>query len=338
MPVFVQSLERRFLLSSVTGSTLAADYQQVVADAAAANAALKTLAAELKTDNAILATDLKTLPKSNAKLLATLKTDETKANSKLTTELGLLLTPATTLAKNSASVGELLTTNQNAASIAKAKSDDTALNNITSTPLANLTAALGSTTVTSDLNALAAANPSDTTLAAAVNTATRQVSAQDSAIGNDAAQFATDVATLALDLSSLISALPPPPGNAISELNNIFADSSEIDLYGSTTYTRGSEKGQTFDEVYIYITAVDDAGNITGGFSAPSFTYKPRSLRDAKVTSSGKFSAKVATSIVSLASLSGQFTIDPSTGTVTLTGTFQSGSEAGTFTANNSGQ
>jgi hypothetical protein len=127
---------------------------------------------------------------------------------------------------------------------------------------------------------------------------------------------------------------PQANGNVIAELYTLvpYQSGSEIDLYGSETFTRGSSAGQTDDSVYIWLDGVDIAGNITGGMSA-GFTYAPRDLRNAKVTATGRFTAQVPTSIVSLASISGQLSIDPSTGIATLTGTFSDGSDGGTFTA-----
>ena len=121
---------------------------------------------------------------------------------------------------------------------------------------------------------------------------------------------------------------PLPSGNVINELSDI----GHLDLFGSATYTRGSQAGQTIDGLQIQIDDVDTAGNITGfldgGFAT---SYVARSMRNAKVTATGKFTGQVVTSVVSIASFSGQVSIDETTGDVTITGTFKDGSDAGTF-------
>src|SRR5271155_1585252 len=107
MSMFIQSLESRTLLSAspVTKATLAADEANIVAGGASANAALKTLVADLKTDTTAITADLKTLPKTNASLLKTLKTDEAKAHGTLTADLNLLVKPSSALSKKSVSTG-----------------------------------------------------------------------------------------------------------------------------------------------------------------------------------------------------------------------------------------
>ncbi len=105
--MFLESLESRAFLS-VTSATLAADNAAIVAEAAAASAALKTFVIDVKASNATLTTDLKTLPKSNASLFATLKADEVRLEATLKTNLTLLLKPGAALAKKSTATGQSL--------------------------------------------------------------------------------------------------------------------------------------------------------------------------------------------------------------------------------------
>jgi hypothetical protein len=330
MSIFVQSLERRLFLSGSGGGPLADDYGQVIADAAAANGALKALGAEFRTSGGAIAVDLRTLPKANIKLLAKLKTDEAATNRELTTDLGSLLKPAMALSRKSASVGEALASKSSEAIINEATADSDALGNITSVPEETLTAVLGSTTVTSDLNALGVANSSDVALARDVATAEGDVTAQDNAINDAAGEFVVDTSDLSVDLSSEISQAPSgASGDFISELAN-----SEPELFGGATYTRGSNPWGSEDNLHIEINAVNSAGDITGNLSGGFATdFVARSLVDAKVTSSGKFSAKLPTSIVDIATISGQFSMDQY-GNVTLNGTFKdTDGSAGSFTA-----
>jgi hypothetical protein len=278
-----------------------------------------------------LARDIKSLAKSNVALLKKLKADEAVANKELTADLHALLKPSAALAKKAAIDGNLLTKNPAATVLARATTEQANLGTITSSPLATLNAALAETTLTTDLNALASANPGDAAVAADVATATSQISAQHTAISSAAAQFVTDVNGLATDLSSVISSVPAGTSsqNAISDLAILLPK-----LTGSATYTRGVNLWGSEDDLTIHINDVDRGGNISGNLSG-GFTTDDvsSSLHDAKVTAAGKFSAKVVTSIISYASISGQFTINQATGAVTLKGTFKDGLTEGRFTA-----
>lgn len=333
MSVFVQSLENRVLLSAamVTGVALAADYGTVAAGAAGANGALKTLNVELKADNATLGRDLKGLAKSNAGLLKQLKLDEAGMNKSLTADLNGLVKATMEAAKKGAIDGDQLANNPSPTVLGRATAESGRLGSMTAMPLADLDADLSSTSVISDMNALAAANAGDTVLAGHVAAATSQVAGQESAIGTAAGTFVTDVGALNADLQSVIAAVPSGVAteNFISELGVL-----RPKLNGSVHYTRGDNVLADKDDLEIHIDNVDGSGNISGnlsgGFTSDDVTL---SLHDASVTAKGKFSAEVVTSILSVAKLSGQFTINPSSGVVTLKGTFQDGLTKGDFTA-----
>jgi hypothetical protein len=335
MSVFIQSLESRTFLSAspVTKATLAMDEASIVADAANANAAFKTLVAELKIETAAIATDLKTLPKTNAPLLKTLKTDEATAEGTLKTDLALLLKPSAALAKKSTATGESLLTKATLKLVATAAAEIAALNTVTNPSAYVLQAALqasspGINKVFYDLITLTNANPAATQLATDVATTKTDITNESggyilpfslltASVGSDAVTQTGSISTNAMQLESDISTLATDLTSANTAVGTL---PEMVGTFNGTAQTlKGRDKGETSD-LTITITSEDAAGNLLGSLTDNGYGYS----LSASITLNGKFAAKATSADNGNFTLLGQFSDG------ILTGTFK-GPNSGTF-------
>ena len=209
MSAFIQSLEGRTLFAAA----FAAEQLKVVADAAAARAALtaaaKTMAAEMKT----LATDLRPLATptnraANLALLKALKADVAASVKTLRLDARNLLTRSTALSRRVAATGNALTLRPgNPQLMARLAADLPALVLTTQASLAQLSADIAAMDIEPELTALTAANPTAAVLAGHALGTLVNAGAALSTFGTAAVTFATDVATLA----TRVDALPDTP-------------------------------------------------------------------------------------------------------------------------------
>ncbi|HSZ55808.1 MAG TPA: hypothetical protein VK797_09115 [Tepidisphaeraceae bacterium] len=211
MSRFIQSLERRALLS-VSTTSLASELSNVTTDAATVKADLATLQTTAKADLKAIQTDLKGSPKSGG-LFGKLQSDENKWLGKLKADVTALLPAATKSATYVKDGNGVLATPNNNALRQKVKGDVTALGSATTTPLAKLMADSSTTGLTTDLNALTSANPSNTALSGAVTTAKTDLNNLSGKLVSDAGKFATAVGALKTDLTSLEPIVPVPTTN-----------------------------------------------------------------------------------------------------------------------------
>jgi len=205
MSRFIQPLEPRTLFTAVPATTLISDELQIVRQAITTRAALSASVPLVNADNKILKADLKGLSNKaqNQALGKTLKKDESIALATLRADETLLLNPSLADARHAFVAGIQVLVHPTSAKLqAKLAVFLSALNTVTTTPLANLNTAANAvkTTLATDLSAIASADPS------AALDAAKEDGDINTAVGNfvTAAQsFATDVGTLATDLATL---------------------------------------------------------------------------------------------------------------------------------------
>src|SRR5579859_4222796 len=217
----VETLESRQMLSAtpVTKDTLAADLALVVADGNALKAALKSLLTTVHGDTNTIQNDLKGLPKSNAPLLKTLKSDAAKLGALITKDVNALNGPDGALARRATAAGLALIAKSNATIQAKVTADAASLNTVTAAPLAQLQADEQGSGTGADLTAITNANPSDTTLAADVTKQRDDVQTDGTTLNTAAATLQTDTQTLATDLA----AITPGGGGGGTSIPNLVA-------------------------------------------------------------------------------------------------------------------
>ncbi|HZL36166.1 MAG TPA: hypothetical protein VFC78_12690 [Tepidisphaeraceae bacterium] len=318
---FVQTLESRTLLSaSVTSTTLIADAQQLSVNAGNTRADLKSAGANIAADNKTLTADLKTLAnatnrKTNAGLLAKLKSDEGKALAKLRADSNVLLGKSTAIANRSiADAKGLLLHPTNAKLGAKVAADVQALNTVSASPLATLQADIQNVSLGVDLTNIAAANPSSTTLANDVQRAQSDGSSSIGNVGTAASNYNSQLASLASDAGSAPTTATPAnlvgsyTGSYVATAGNHVGQARSLTMQITNEGTDGSFTG----------TAVTTDGS--GGTIALDVT--------GSVTSAGAFTASLTDPIGGQngASL---------TGTVhgkAIDGTYTSNGDSGTFT------
>jgi hypothetical protein len=223
MNQFIQSLEQRTFFSTA----LLTDQTAILAGETALKAATKNLTAQTKALLAAVTVDLKTLPKTNAPLLKTVKADATALSKVTTSDQNAIVTPSTKLAKTAVTAGTKLLTSWTSKSVATVAADATALNSIIVAPLGKLQLDLGGPLVT-DLGVILNDNPSATQLAS-------DIAALDSAYAADTAALTSAASQLQLDLGSLSTDL-----SAIPAVPNILFNYS-----GSIKETVGAKKGKS---------------------------------------------------------------------------------------------
>ena len=210
MSRFVQVLETRTLFAAGMFSD---EQAQVVADAAAARAALtaaaKTVAADLRT----LAADLRPLTTAenratNAALLKALKADVAAGVKTLRLDAQNLLTKSTALARRVAATGNALAQRPGTPRLMERLAADLpALVSTTQASMTQLSADIAATDIEPELTALTAANPTAAVLAAHALTTLVNAGAALTVFGDAAVTFATRVAALA----TAVDALPDTP-------------------------------------------------------------------------------------------------------------------------------
>jgi hypothetical protein len=204
---FIQSLESRMLMSA-SSSTLSTDLSVIVADATATRAASKSLQSAALSDEKIIAADLRGLSNksSNRVLLLRAQLDEARLFSRTSIAEANLLITGSVRSRHAVGDGKTLLTHPTNASLkAHVAGHVTNLNtvvpaelNVLQTNVANLVQ-----TWVADLNAIAAANPSDATLAGAVQTAQNDVNTRAGTLTAAATKFQTDIAILGNDLLTI---------------------------------------------------------------------------------------------------------------------------------------
>lgn len=202
MSRFIEPLECRTLLSA-SASTLASDLAAINTDASTVKLSFGTLEITLAGDFKAILGDLKGSGKSNNALLRTLKSDGKKTLNKLKSD-GKALLKATSVSKRATADGIKLTQKSSTALTAKVQKDITLLGSATSTPLSNIQADSQNTGLGTDLDALTAANPTNTSLATDDAKAKTDATTQGSAFVSAAQTFATAVTTLQTDLTTLV--------------------------------------------------------------------------------------------------------------------------------------
>ncbi len=171
-------------------------------------------------------------------------------------------------------------------------------------------ATLENATIGADLQALITANPTATQLATDIATAKSTSKAQLETLKTAAKQFSTDIATLATDLSSIQTAVGTFP-NLVGTFT------------GSATATKGQHVGQVSNFALV-IASEDASGNVTGTLTN---TDKGNAFSlTATVSLNGKFIATFSSG-GGTGTLTGQL----DSGNSTLSGTYKSVFDSGTF-------
>ena len=201
MSRFIEPLESRTLLSA-SASTLSTDFSAIATDAGAVKSAFIQLEVALAGDYKAILTDLKG-SKGSSSQLKTLKSDGKKALNTLKKD-GLALLKAAVIAKRATTDGTKLIAKSSTAQTTKVNKDITALGSATTTPLANIQNDSQHTGIGSDLDALAAANPSNTQLATDAAKTKTDANTQGSAFVSASQTFSDAVATLKTDLATLV--------------------------------------------------------------------------------------------------------------------------------------
>lgn len=324
MSRFIQSLESRRLLS-VTKAGLLADRALILADAAAAKADLKVLAATAQADTRTIQTDLKGSAKTNTPLLRTLKADEVKVLALSRKDVNVLLGRSLGLVNRSIAIGDALLVKNNAQLEAKLAADVAALGTVTAAPLAALEADSQGAGIGAALLVLIEANPTDTTLATDAAKLQTDTGAQDSAFIAAATKFQTDVAVqTTTDLNQVPASSPSGPGGSIPSLVGT--------LNGSATATSGNNVGRV-STLVVHITSESSSGVLTGTATITNPGQSPQTQNlSGTISASGAFNATVTdpTNSQNGATLVGTYSGK------TLSGTYTSTGDGGTFTVTHS--
>jgi sugar lactone lactonase YvrE len=212
----VQHLESRMLMSA-TAAMLNADYAAIVAARAPIAAALTPAATQVAVGLKTISADLKgTTDRSqkiaNARLVARLRVDQVRLLSALRLDSTILTLRGTALSAQAKAAG--LAVLQKATTLRMARVTSTA-NNLNTVVAAELATLLGDTHLAafnSDLDALTAANASNTQLASDIAAIKTAVTVQP--FDTAAQTFAAATGTLATDLLPPVT--PPPPTTVTS--------------------------------------------------------------------------------------------------------------------------
>jgi hypothetical protein len=299
MQQFIQSLEQRTFFSTA----LLADQTTILADENALKLANKSLATQIKVSLAAITVDLKTLPKTNAPLLKTVKADDAALSRATTSDQNAIVTPSTRLAKTAVTAGTKLLTSWTAKAAATVATDATNLNSILVAPLGKLGLDLTGPLVT-DLGVILGDNPTAAQLAADISTL-------DTAYAADAAALTSKASQLQLDLGSLSTDLI-----ADTAVPNV-----QFNYSGSIKETVGPKKGHslrfTFD---ITIEAAD--GSWTASYASINGAGIAVSQpSQGTVSDTGVFNGELSDGTVMTGTVSGK----------TIRGTAVSGLLQGTF-------
>ncbi|HSZ55246.1 MAG TPA: hypothetical protein VK797_06265 [Tepidisphaeraceae bacterium] len=312
MSCFIQSLESRTFLSAtpVTKATLLADEAAIVLDAIAVKTDLKSLFATVVADTKTVQADLKGLPKTNAPLLHTLKTDEAKTGALIKQDTNALLGPSLALVNRSTAAGIAQIAKSNATIQAKVAADVAALGTVTTAPLAKLEADSMGGDVGTDLQAIATANPSDTTLAADIAKQKSDTNTAGTTFDTAAVKFQTDIGAFAADLA----AAPAGGGGVTGSVPNLVGT-----FNGSATTTAGNHVGRV-STLAITISTESTTGALTGSITITNSGQAQQATLTGSVTSAGHFSATL---------------VDSSNNTTTLSATVSGKTISGTYVSTN---
>ena len=203
MAQFIEVLEDRTFLSA-TPTTIGADETKLLTDAKAAYAVFQSSVASYRTDRANLIADVKALPKNktNNALILKVSKAELTAVAKITADGKKLIAVDQAAVRTAVTVGLKDFANPTAANDAKLVAAIQKAQSLAAKPLAKLQADLVSTSTTldTDLNTLASANPSATKLNSDIATAeSDQISAGIS--------ITAQLNTIQGDLSTLVTDL-----------------------------------------------------------------------------------------------------------------------------------
>lgn len=312
MSRFIQSLEARTLFAAA----FAAEQAQVVADAAAARAALNSAVKTVATDIKTLTADLRPLTTpanraANAALLKAVKADVAASVKTLRADARTLLTKSTALARKVAATGNGLTQRPgNPKLMAKLAADLPALILTTQASMAQLSTHIAAMDIEPELTALTAANPAGTVLAGHAVSTVINAGAALTVFGNAAVTFATDVATLAAH----VDALPDTPSLVGS-------------WAGGADETSGPEAGLHITLVAKFTSQGLDgsvAGTIRGtptGGTTVTMTLVGTIAEDGTFTATGTPTGSLQSTTTLTGTLSGN----------TITGTYVTATGGGTF-------
>jgi hypothetical protein len=209
MSAFLEQLESRtlFAASPLAAVGAAGDELLVLNDARTIRADVQRCAPLLLGDLHAITADLHALPASanNRQLLSHLKADEQKYLTSLKADVaGLLRTGAPTARKAIADGIRFFLNPTSAAARNRLAADLAALQAIATAPLATLQSHVtaAQTAVLADLNAISAANPTDTSLAATVQKGQTDSTSCITTINADVQKIQSDISTLSKDLGT----------------------------------------------------------------------------------------------------------------------------------------
>lgn len=209
MPAFLEQLESRTLFSAnpLAAAGAAGDELLVLNDARTIRADVQHCAPLLLGDLHGITTDLHRLPASanNRQLLSHLKADEQKYMTSLKADVaGLLRTGAPTARKAIADGIRFFLNPTSTAARNRLAADLTALQAIATAPVATLQSHVttAQTAVLADLNAITAANPTDTALNSAVQKAQTDSNSCIATVNADVQKIQSDISTLVKDLGT----------------------------------------------------------------------------------------------------------------------------------------
>jgi hypothetical protein len=317
MSQLIQSLEGRTLFAAAFG----AEQAQVLADAAAARAALTAAAKTVSTDIKTLTADLRPLTTAanratNLALLKALKADVAVSVKTLRLDARNLLSKSTALSRRVAATGNALTLRPgNVKLMDKLAADLPALVLTTAASMAQLSADMAAMDIEPELTALTAANPTGTVLAGHAVSTLVNAGAALVAFGTAATTFQADVAILA----ARVDALPDTPslvGTWAGGADETFGPEAGLHITLVAKFTsqgidgslagtvRGTPTGGTTITMTLVGTIAED-----GTFTA---TATPTGSLQSTTTLTGTLSGNT---------LSGTYTTDQGGGTFTLTRT-----------------
>ena len=282
----VQSLEGRVLFAS-TPAGLSADYSAVTADRVEVSATVSAEAKVVAAAGRTLAADVKGSADRAAdnKLLAHADADGAKLAGALRSEAGRLTAQGTADAARARAAGDAVLRKSTPAGLARLSAAVTTLN---AAVAADLSALVGDTHLTpflDDLDALAAADPTDARLAADVPTTESDVSVTTLRVA--ARAFATTAASLAADVQAVATPdAAPTTGGTLVATPGSGAAGTTIVLTGTTftapltiTFTGGVQAAGSFTSTTATVTVPAGAqtGPITvttaaGTFATGTFT------------------------------------------------------------------
>jgi hypothetical protein len=208
MSRFVQTLESRTLFSVTIPANVVTDIGMLLGDSRALRADFQTHVPVLHADFRAVGKDLKGLPNNgtNHALLGKLRGDAGHWMGVVRGDMAGLLHAGTPAVRHAIMDGMRVFMDPNDL-IAKAKlaADLTAVQSVLAAPMATLATDVQSAgaMLTADLNALTAANPTDTALQGDVNKVESDGSAMLMGVGGDVQKLNSDVTQLVTDLTAV---------------------------------------------------------------------------------------------------------------------------------------